>query len=141
VGYEKELLAYKKVFSLSANGMARAGTLSDKAALGATLMAGYFDSPFSSTLVDGNNFRIYAYEHPSVNIVGYDATMQGGLFNKSSPYTIDAKNISRIVFENRFGFVVTYRRFYLEYFLQIYGKEFEQGKVHNFGGVQVAFGL
>ncbi len=141
VNFEQELLAYRNILSISGNGSARIGTLSDKASAGVTIMAGYFDSPFSNRLVEGSNFRIYAYEHAQANIVGYDATMQGGVFNVSSPYTIKASDISRGVLENRFGFVVTWQRFYLEYFQSLYGREFVQGKIHNFGGVQIAFGL
>lgn len=141
VDFEQELLAYRNILSVSANGNARIGSLSDKASAGLTLMLGYFDSPFSNYIVKGNNLRIYGYEHAQANLVGYDATMQGGVFNVSSPYTIDASDISRGVLENRFGFVITYQRLYLEYFQSIYGKEFAQGKVHNFGGVQIAVGF
>jgi hypothetical protein len=121
--------------------MARAGTLSDKANVGATLMLGYFDSPFSITTSTKNNFRIYAYEHAEVNAVAYDATLEGGMFNHTSPYTISPKNIEPIVFQNRFGFVIIYRRLYLEYFQSLLSNEFTTGNFHVWGGVQIAFGL
>ena len=141
VDYEKALLAYGHLFSLDADGMARAGTLSDKAAAGVTMLMGYFDSPFSKTVNTKNNFRIYAYEHPEIDIVGYDATLEGGLFDRSSPYTIVPKDISSVTFQNRFGFVVIYRRLYLEYFQSLLSQEFNTGNYHVWGGVQVAFGL
>ncbi len=141
VDYEHQLISAGHVFSLDADGMARAGTLSDKAAIGITLMGGYFDSPFSGTKATKHNFRIYAYEHPQVNFVGYDATLQGGLFDKSSPYTISEANVTRVVFENRFGFVVVYQRFYLEYFQSLLSNEFSTGNYHVWGGVQIAFGF
>ncbi len=114
----------------------RAGTLSDQSRHRyPTLMMGYFESPFSSTTITGNNFRMYAYERPEIDAVGYDATLQGGLFNRTSPYTISAANISRAVFQNRFGFVVTYRRLYLEYFQSYLSNEFKTGNYHVWGGL------
>jgi hypothetical protein len=141
VDYEKQLIHAGRIFSLDADGMARGGTLNDKAALGITLMGGYFDSPFSDYIVRGSNFRLYAYEHPELDIVGYDATLQGGLFDKKSPYTIPADQIERFVFQNRFGFVLVYRRLYLEYFQSLLSAEFKTGNYHVWGGIQIAFGL
>jgi len=141
VDYEKQLVAVGKVFCWDADGIARAGTLSDKAGIGTTLMFGYFDSPFGTTTASGSNFRIYAYERPGINLVGYDATLQGGIFDRTSPYTISANDINRITYENRFGFVVVYRRLYLEYFQSVLSREFRTENFHVWGGIQVAFGL
>jgi len=141
VDYEKQLISLGKIFSLDADGIARAGTLSDKAAVGFTLMMGYFNSPFQTTIANGKNFYIYAYDHPQVNVIGYDATLEGGLFNRSCPYTISASQLNRITFQNRFGFVLQYRRIYLEYFQSYLSREFNTGNYHVWGGVQVALGL
>ncbi len=146
-GYEKQLVSYKKKISLDADCMARLGTLSDKLSAGATFMVGYFDSPFSGyTPHSGqtsfsSQFRIYAYEHPEVSLVGYDATMQGGMFETQSPFTIDSKDITRYTFQNRFGFVVIYRRIYLEYFQSYITSEFKNGNYHAWGGVEIGFEL
>ncbi len=141
VDYERQLLSYTRLFSLSATGSARLGTLSDKAGAGAVLMFGYFESPYATTAGNKKNLRIYAYEHPEVNLVGYDATLQGGLFNHSSPYTLSARDITRVTFQNRFGFVVIYKGLYLEYFQSLLSHEFETGNYHVWGGVQIAVGL
>ena len=127
--------------SVDADAMARAGTLSDKLNIGTTIIFGYFDSPFRNTSATAKNLRIYAYEHAAVNAVGYDATLEGGVFDKTSPYTISAKNVTPFVFENRFGFVVQYRRIWLEYFQSMLSNEFSTGNYHVWGGVQVAFRL
>lgn len=139
--YEKQLLSLGHLFSLDADAMARVGTLSDKVAIGSSIMIGYFDSPFSSAVAGKNSFRIYAYEHPEFDVIGYDATLEGGVFNKTSPYTISAADISRITFQNRFGFVVIYHRMYLEYFQSYVSNEFKMGNYHVWGGVQIAFGI
>lgn len=139
--YEKQLVSLGKFFSLDADAFARVGTLNDKASVGFTIMTGYFDSPFEPNIVKGKNFRLYAYDHPQLNIVGYDATLEGGLFNRSSPYIIEPSELDRFTFQNRFGFVLVYRRVYLEYFQSYLSREFKTGNYHVWGGVQIAFAL
>ncbi len=141
VSYEKQLLSLRNFLSVDVNAMARAGTLSDKAGIGTTIIFGYFNSPFTVVQTTRKNFRVYAYEHAEVNIVGYDATLEGGLLNKTSPYTISPKDITPFVFQNRFGFVAVYRRIWLEYFQSLVSSEFQGGNYHVWGGVQIAFGL
>ena len=141
VNYEKQILSYGRYLSLDADGMARAGTLSDKASAGFTIQFGYFDSPYATDRASTSRFRMYAYDRPQVNIVGYDATLQGGVFNKTSPYTIPTADIDSVVLENRFGFVVAVKRIYLEYFQSLLGRELTSGNYHVWGGVEVAVGL
>jgi len=141
VNYEHQLLAAGKYFMMDAGGMVRAGTLSDKASVGMTLMAGYFESPYSAAVLKGKDLRIYAYEHPEVSYVAYDATLQGGVFNRQSPYVIPARDIERITFMNRWGLVLNYRRVTLEYFQVYLTPEFSGGGYHTWGGVQVGVGL
>ncbi len=141
VTYEKQFISIGRLFSLDAGGMLRAGTLSDKAAIGVTAMGCYFDSPFSTDITAGINFRVYAYAHPQVDIVGYDATMEGGLFDHTSPYTISPRNIRRFVFQNRYGIVLTFHKVYVEYFQVFISSEFSTGGTHKWGGIQVAVAL
>ncbi len=84
VEYEKQLVSVPKFFSVNGDGRARAGTLSDKAAIGATVMGGYFNDPFVTDIIV-KGARIYAYDHADIAAIGYDATMQGGVFDHTSP--------------------------------------------------------
>jgi hypothetical protein len=137
--YEKQLLALKNYLYLSADGMVRAGTLSNKASVGITLMGGYFDMPFS--LGTRKKIRLYGYDHPELNLVVYDATLQGGVFNHSSPYVLSGKDITRVVFRNNWGIVLQVNGLYLEYFQSFLTKEFESGLEHRYGGIQVGIGF
>ena len=141
LAYEKQILALGKIVSIDAEAMVRAGTLSDKAGIGATLLVGYFDSPFGSQKSSKNNLRIYAYQHAEIGFIGYDATLEGGLFNHSSPYTIPSKDINRVTYRNRLGIVGTYQKITLEYFQSFITREFETGKPNAWGGIQFAFGM
>jgi len=141
VDYEKSIVSYRNNFLISATGSARAGTLSDKAGAGFTLMAGSFNSPFQ-TGTAGKKLRFYVYNHAQVDVIGYDATMQGGLFSQGSdPYVIPAGDISRIVFTDRYGVCLTYKWLYLEYYQTYITEEYVRGLEHRTGGIQIGFQL
>lgn len=141
VAYQKQLFAVDNILLATADGMARAGTLSTKANVGLTLMAGYFNSPFTSLKVKGRKIQLYAYDHPEINVVGYDATLQGGLFNRSSDYVISSENVNRLVFRNNWGFVARLGRVYLEYYQSFMTREFKNGIDFHNGGIQIGYTL
>jgi len=141
VDYEKQLLAYSNAFSFDINGSARAGTLNDKAGVGITVMAGYFESPYRGQHQGTGKFHIYAYDRPEIDAIGYDATLEGGLFDHGSPYTIPASNISRAVLANRAGCVVSYGSVILEFFEYNSTRQFSTGPANKWGGLQLAVTL
>ncbi|HMH34821.1 MAG TPA: lipid A-modifier LpxR family protein, partial [Puia sp.] len=139
---ERQLLTAGNCFSLSSYASARIGTLSTRASAGMTAMLGHFDSPFSvEPQARKKKFQFYLYDMPVANAIGYDATLQGGLFNHSSVYTIPANNINRITFVNRWGIVVIFKRLYLEYFQSWNSPEFSTSTDHRSGGLQIGFGF
>jgi lipid A 3-O-deacylase len=142
INFEKELIFYHNNFSLASYNSARIGTLSTKASTGISVMIGNFYSPFSDNKnVRRKKIQYYFYDQPSVNFVGYDATLQGGLFNHTSPYTIAGKDINRINLMNRWGFVLIFKSLYLEYFQSRNTPEFTPIIAHRSGGLQIGFGF
>jgi lipid A 3-O-deacylase len=141
LNYEKKLAGDEAHLLITAVGMARAGTLSTKAAAGFALMTGSFLSPFSSQVQNHKRFHIHFYDQPVLNVIAYDATLQGGLLNGTSPYTIPGKAINRIVFQNRFGMVVNYKSIMLEYWQSFLTREYKTGIEPKTGGVQIAIRL
>jgi lipid A 3-O-deacylase len=142
VNYEREFLSWKDYFSLSSYTMARAGTLSTKASAGITAMLGNFYSSFSPAKKEpAKKIQFYVYDLPACNVIGYDATLQGGLFDRSSVYTIPEKHINRITFVNRWGIVVIFRKLYLEYYQSGSTREFSTSVYHKSGGLQIGFGF
>ena len=140
VNYERELYSYADHVSFSVSGTARAGTLSTKGTIGASLMAGNIYSPFrSNPLRHSKKVQYYFYDSPSGNAVAYDCTLQGGIFNRTSPYTISNADINRFTFMNRFGFVLIFRHLYLEYFQSVQTPEFSNTIHHKSGGLQLGF--
>jgi lipid A 3-O-deacylase len=142
INYEKELIRFHDMFSVAAFDCIRLGTLSTKILSGFNLMLGNFYSPFGITRnLKIKKIQYYFYDQPTLNVMGYDATLEGGLFNHSSPYTIPEKNLNRIVFMNRFGFVIILRRCYFEYFESWNSPEFSTTIAHRSGGFQFSFGF
>lgn len=138
--HEKELLRFKDYFALNSHLTARVGTLNTNASVGLTATLGLINSPFTSTS-DKNKFQIYLYSQPLANFIGYDASLQGGLFNQSSPYTIPDSDIERITLQNNFGIVMQWRSLYLEYNRVFLTREFETSKSHKWGGFRIGFKL
>lgn len=140
VHYEQELFSIDRYLLLAGNAGADIGTLNTSISTGVTLMAGYFSSPFRNT---GNTkgLSIYGYMTPTSNIIGYNATLQGGLLNRTSPHTFASADICRLLFRSRFGVVAAYRGIYLEYFQAYSTREFFTGRDYRYGGVQLGIGF
>ncbi|MCY7353275.1 MAG: lipid A deacylase LpxR family protein [Cytophagaceae bacterium] len=145
INYElnhEKLLYQNRFFSLNTNAQVRVGTLNDKAQVGFTLMAGKFNSPFGPVvLARKNRFQLYIYNQPLVSFVAYDATLQGGLFNRSSPYTLRSSEINRVTFQNNVGIVLKTKKIYLEYYQSLLTREFKTGMPHRWGGFRIGVGI
>lgn len=148
IGAEKNLLRSSDIFLLNGFASARIGTLSTKLSSGVVLMLGRMNSKiasvFGSTETSGmstKKLRFHAYLQPMINVVGYDATLQGGLFNRDSPYTLSSGEISRVTLQANYGVVATFNSMYLEYFKTFIRKEFETGLDHRWGGIRVGVKL
>ncbi len=136
IDFEKKILS-NSFFLLNGYGEVWAGTLNDKISMGIVAMAGYFDSPFQS---QGKRkiFRMHFYVQPMISAVGYDATLQGGLFNRNSEYTISSGDLMRLTLQNNLGIVFNIGKINLEYFQSFLTREFSSGDSHNWGGVRMA---
>jgi hypothetical protein len=165
LNYERELFSEKNWLSLSAYNSLRLGTLSSRAATGLTLMAGNFHSPFENDSEKpdpgkcdpgksdpdkgrpdkpagdnrGRKWQWYVYGQPLVNFVGYDATLQGGLFNHSSPYTLPGHDIERVTLGYKYGLILILKKLYLEYYQTGLTREFNTSVFHHTGGLQIGF--
>lgn len=141
VEFEKSLTPRQKYYSIHGKVGGRLGTFSDKAYGGLVIMTGFFDNPFERFLASENKFRIYTYVEPQVSVVGYDATMQGGLFNKTSEYIIASSAVASVVLQCNAGLVIKIKGTYLEYFQSFVTKEFETARTHHWGGIRLGWAL
>ena len=82
---------------------------------------------------------MYGIVKGGVKLVGYNATLQGGLFNEKSVYTISDDRITRVVFDGMAGLVLTYKRIGLECSKFYLSKEFLQGVEHHWGRCVITY--
>ena len=136
LGYEKRLWCYNDLFSLRARANAQVGTLFTHLSSGINSTFGLIDSPF---IGERKGFRLYLYAQPTVQLIGYDATLQGGLFNRDGPYTISGDKVERITGQFDFGLILKTRTLYFEYTRSLITKEFESGQASAWGGVNIGF--
>ena len=139
LNYEKKIAAIKNGFLINAAAEARAGTLQDRLNIGINFMAGHFTDPYQP--IKRKKMNYYLFGQGRINFIGYDALMQGGLFNRNNPYIIAAGDISRITFQADAGLIVNFPGFYLSYTQSFLTKEFRTGLYHRWGGVSFGFGL
>lgn len=138
VDYEKQLFRYRDLFSLQAKARAIFGTLFTNGSIGVNGTFGILNSPFSSTHKK-NGFKLYVYAQPLFSIIGYDATLQGGIFNKKSPYTISSGDMERLTGQLNYGIVLKTKTLYFEYSLSAITKEIETGSSAKWGGLKIGY--
>jgi lipid A 3-O-deacylase len=137
LNFEKKLVSAGNNFLLNATAEARIGTLNDKLSGGFNFMAGRFNKRFSSLTSKSKKAEYYLYGQGRLNFIGYDASMQGGLFNRNSPYTISGGDVTRATFQADAGVIVNFRKLFLSYTQSYLTKEFRTGKYHRWGGVSI----
>ncbi len=70
-------------------------------------------------------------------LIGYDATLQGGITDRNSVYVIPSSQVSRFVIEGIGGLVLSYGRFELQFIQHWKSKEFNTGKDHKYVSVRL----
>jgi hypothetical protein len=136
MGYEKQIIKYKKLFTLQTNANLKVGTLFTNASIGLNSTIGLITDAFSNSK---NKFNLYFYTQPIVSVIGYDATLQGGLFNKKSTYTIQSKAIERFTAQYNYGFILKTRTLFFEYSRSAITKEYSFGNSAKWGGIRIGF--
>jgi hypothetical protein len=134
-GLEREIYRAGSGLLLTGSGSARAGTFNTALTIEPTLMLGRVGRPFSASPVRRRS--LYLYVKPQVNLVGYDATLQGGPFNRSSPYTIASADLSRVVYRQQVGLVYRSGSRFIEYYQSAATPEFRGARAHRSGGFQI----
>ena len=140
ISCEKQLANISELVSIQANCTLRLGTLYTNAGFGMNATLGVINSPFSGGKGSGR-FQLYIYSQPLLNVIGYDATLQGGIFDRNSPYTIPSRCISRFTAQHNYGAVLQTRKLYFEYSRTAITREFEYGKSSKWGGVKIGVRL
>ena len=138
IGYEKNLLS-TNFFVINSNAEVRAGTLHNKLSGGFNFMMGKLNNPF---LFERNSkWQVYIYGSSVASFIAFDATLQGGLFNDTHPYTLSAKDVKRATLQNRIGLVLNYKKIYVELGETFLSREFKKGLTHKWGTASIGLSL
>lgn len=81
--------------------------------------------------------QVYAFLNVSGRFVGYDATLQGGLFNRSSVYTLSGSDIQRAQFRGSGGIAVSFGGFSIKAEQFLISPEFKGGLWHKWVSIGV----
>jgi lipid A 3-O-deacylase len=133
---------------LSFEGYANLGTTFNGAGAGILFRTGSLNQMFNSTYTNaviGNNAKtkalvkreIFFYAKPQLNVVAYDATIQGSLFNNDSPVTFNQKPL---VFAQQLGVNYSSQRFTIDYGMIFKTKEIKSNaRAHQWGTISMFY--
>lgn len=149
IGYEKGIISGKNFeFLLASTG--NVGTLYTNFGGGGQLRAGWFNPYFSNLgiakkqVLQSSGLRkvqFFIFIKGSGKLVGYDATLQGGFFNKTSSYTLPSDKISRVVFQGSAGVAFSLNGIRLDAEQFILSPEFHDGWWHKWVHLALSFCL
>jgi len=132
----------------SFEGYANLGTTFSGAGAGILFRTGNLNQLFNSAYTDaviGNNAKTKAlvkrefffYAKPQLNLVAYDATIQGSMFNNNSPVTFDQKPL---VFAQQLGVDYSSQRFTVDFGVIFKTKEVKStARAHQWGSISMFY--
>jgi lipid A 3-O-deacylase len=132
--YEKNIFAHN-IIDLNALGEINAGTIYDNAAIGANLRIGKKQAYFENAR--SKKFYFYAFAQGWLKGVAYNATMQGGVFNKTSDNVVLPEQIQNAVVRGSFGLCLTYKKIALEYSYVFISREITAWLPHAWGHLNI----
>jgi len=132
----------------SFEGYANLGTTFSGAGAGILFRTGNLNQLFNSAYTNaviGNNAKTKAlvkrefffYAKPQLNLVAYDATIQGSMFNNNSPVTFDQKPL---VFAQQLGVDYSSQRFTVDFGVIFKTKEVKStARAHQWGSISMFY--
>ncbi|MEI6883863.1 MAG: lipid A deacylase LpxR family protein [Bacteroidota bacterium] len=132
------------------SGNAALGTLYTNLGGGFNLRLGWFNDFFSDLgvrkkrVLIARGARVMQYFFSlkgSGRVIGYDATLQGGLINSNSVYTIPSASIIRLVSQSSLGFTFTCGAVGIEIEQIVLSPEFSNNWWHAWGHIGLLFAL
>ena len=88
-----------------------------------------------------SKLQIYGFGNTHMKTVAYNATLQGGMLNKSSDYTFSQSDIKRLIPIAEIGVGAGYRKLNIIFSHTYIGKEFINGANHAWGKLSLMIGF
>ncbi|RZL15017.1 MAG: lipid A deacylase LpxR family protein [Pedobacter sp.] len=132
----------------SFDGNASVGTTFNSAGAGILFRAGKINQLFNSAITNSVvinksstkkrlNSEFFFYAKPQLNLIAYDATVQGGITDNNSPVTFDVKPV---VFSQLLGINYSTSRFTIDYSVIFKTKEIKStAKGHQYGSISMYY--
>lgn len=139
----EKMLSAGKNWQLDVLSAAEAGTLYDNALMGFRIEAGksvaYDRASNANSAQKKKKFRVNAFLQGESRLIGYDATLQGGVFNHNNIYTLASNQIERLVMKVEAGLNARYSQLGLELGQTYLTPEYVGGKSHKWGRIALNF--
>lgn len=143
LGFEKQLGALRHA-DLVGSTEAAAGTLHTYAATGVRIRAGRlkpcfanFEAAHSVATAGPPRWQLYGQATLEGRLIGYDATLQGGLF-AANPYTLPASDVRRAILRSSGGVVLAFGGTSFAATATWVSPEFAGGRPHRWGQIGAA---
>lgn len=147
-GQYQQALLQTKPLELIGEAGASLGTLYTNASLGALVRFGWMNAYFADLGISNRpsreksalrKFQLFAYGRSRGILVGYNATMQGGIFNQRNVYTVPARAITRTVLASQTGLICIIKGLRLESAVTFISPEFTGSSRHKWMHFNVGF--
>jgi hypothetical protein len=149
IAYEKGIISQRNIdFTLASVG--NVGTLYTNFTGGFQFRTGWMNPYFANLGISKKSilkeqglrkFQLFFFLKGAGKLVGYDATLEGGMFNKTSSYTIPADEISRVVFQGSGGITITSGGLRLDVEQFLLSPDFQNGWWHKWVHLALTFSL
>ncbi|GAA3979197.1 lipid A deacylase LpxR family protein [Hymenobacter antarcticus] len=142
VAFDKQLAAAPGHIELLGTTEASLSTLYTYASTSLRLRAGQFNPYFNSLSSTGpSGWQVYGQASLEGRLIGYDATLQGGVFTNNDPYTLTAGTLRRTVLRSSGSVVLTHEQLSFEATATWTSPEFTGGRSHRWGLLGVTMGF
>jgi lipid A 3-O-deacylase len=138
INADKLLFSILKVPALWLQGKMDIGTMRDNLTIGMKLDAEPLQNVFGKAK---RKFFFAPFAGVYATTVGYDAMMQGGMFNHDSPHVFAPEQVEKLVTKGNAGIKLRYKKMQLNFCLEFISPEFKGGSPHSWGNTHLIFYL
>lgn len=146
VNLQKQLLKSTNA-EIYAHGDATLGTLHTRAGMGINAIAGLFIPGITRLPIDYSDLQKVQRDWQygirgglEFRLIGYDATLQGGIFSNENIYALKPEEIERMVAAMHLGVFARYRKLGISISQYYLSPEFKEGKQHFWGQIGLEYG-
>jgi hypothetical protein len=135
--FRRRLLSVEQLLEVSGVAEVRIGTLYDLLRTGGSLCFGNQHAGRGKRAVAGKAFRCFVSWQGYLTGVGYNATLQGGMFNRNSPYTLKPDQMNRVLMEQTVAVVVGWGKVGFSFTQTWQSPEFRGGIPHCWNSLSI----